>query len=394
MILWSYLISSIGNSSNRLLLASVIFHFTKSESALTASFLIFILPPVLLGNWIGRFGERFFVEKFMMFLEAVGAILFLLLGIFYQETNLMIVSIVFFISSAIVNAQKAAIGKYISAVEKEATNINKLISIRMQIIYISLAIGPYLAGLLIEKAGVEWGLFMNACSFFISWILIRFTTSEVAMKTVKKSGFSGGIWENFSIVKENSQLYLVSFFYGVRSIAYGIVNSTVPVIVLHRLGGGEKVLSYYFVVLVIGSLMGTFFYRIIEESSVADKIWKYNRGFVFFSFFEAIFLFFHLSSGEVFGFILFVFFSNIFMLIVETEIDVVYIENVKQDEKLLIGSFQQFVKFSGFLLGTLLSTLLVSWTSTLYISSIVGLLFLLSMIPYLFQKKLCYESEA
>ncbi|MEZ4846811.1 MAG: MFS transporter, partial [Bdellovibrionota bacterium] len=330
-ILYGYLTSQIGNASVRLVFAIIVYELTGSKVTLIANFLAYTLPRLILSNLLGRFCEKFDPKTLMVSLDIFGFVIFVILSIFYSQLGLFFVFSLFILADLTTAMFYFSKTRLITKLYPESEHINTIVTMVLQISYISLALGPLVSGYLAQWASIESALMFNAITFLISIALIHKVPSVTknsnvldAIKDIFSIKEGIGITQNIKIVLKIPILLQTSVFLFFRSIAYGILNSVIPVIVLDKLKIGSSGLGDYFFYSVLGALVGTILYGKYVKLRIPSSGKMQNLYFLSMSVFEIFFIYLYMSAYSGISFLIAATIAGVFMLLVESRLDYIY----------------------------------------------------------------------
>jgi predicted MFS family arabinose efflux permease len=392
-LFFSFLISSIGTNTARIIMSVLVYQLTGSKTSTAASIIVSRLPSMILGSPIGRLSEAFDPKKIMLVLEFFSFLLFLILAFFYDDFGVWFIFFVFFLTYTNMFIFHAVKTKLITSFLNNSDLINEAMAMRLQIVYFSLAIGPYISGYLLKWLPASDVLILNSVVFLISILfLIRLPNIQnnfeihKTLKNIFRFNNWFGISDNLKSIRKKVVLKQISFFYFVRSIAYGIVNGVVPLIALDYLKIGSEGLGTYFLCGMFGAMIGTYLYGKFVKLKIPAHGVRQSFYFVIMSIFEIVFLFLHLSSNDFLSFIAFVFIANNFMLLVESRIEYIFADLPDNNEKAAIRSFQEVIKSSGFLIGIIFLLTTINHLNYFQLSKIVALIMILSCLVLFLEK--------
>ena len=215
-ILWAYLISNLGTFAARLALAVIIYDLTGSKASLAASFIVTKLPIVLFGNALGRIASVLNQKKLMLMADACSALLFIGLAIFYRTLGPIWTALAFFLSYVLLSLFDAAKSHYVTHLTKTSDELNYTVATLSELLYIAIALGPFMAGHLTDRFGVTSVLLFNSLSFLISitfiWSLPDAPVRATAISAIRKGLHWRGAWSivnNLRIIRAHAQLLVV-----------------------------------------------------------------------------------------------------------------------------------------------------------------------------------------
>ncbi|MBI2346316.1 MAG: MFS transporter, partial [Deltaproteobacteria bacterium] len=242
----AYLVSNLGNFSARLTLAVIIYDLTGNTASLAASFIVVKLPMVIFGNALGRMGSFLNQRRVLMVADSVSIVLFTCLAFSYKWIGPFWTAACFFVSYVIASLFDSAKAHYIARISPTKEELNYAVATIAEIIYIAVALGPFIGGYLIEWLNVSAVLLFNSATFAISILYVRRLADVPARMKFWRALLSAfrvtdgwGIGHNFRIVRSHALLSRFTVFFACRSITYGLINAITPVIALAKLGLGS-----------------------------------------------------------------------------------------------------------------------------------------------------------
>ena len=192
LLLIGQIISVIGERISTLVFFSLAVTITGTNSSFFASVLVAIqfIPLFLFGYFFGLLCDVV-NKKFLLIVADIARLLAILLLIFNQNSLILLYTVVFLIglfTSLFQPAKKSLIPFIVE--EKKLVELNKIFASSEIIgIFIGLLIGT----IILEFVSITQALFINATTYFISFLLIIFIT----YKTNKKKHFDE--YDSFSI---------------------------------------------------------------------------------------------------------------------------------------------------------------------------------------------------
>jgi MFS family permease len=388
-LLYGFLTSQVGNTSVRLVLSVMIYELTGNNSTLAAGFLVYTLPRMIFSNPMGKFCEKFDPRALMMCLDVIGFFAFIILAIFYQSWGLALVFFIYALAETLTVAYNSMMTKLFTKLYQDSNTINDIVTMNMQIVYLSLAIGPFISGYLIKWFNIEIALIFNACTFLVSMgCLYKMPTlmeNSNILKELKdafniRDGF--GNIENIKIALKIPIIVQYTTLFLTRSIAYGILNSIMPVIVLDRFKKGSEGLGHYFTFMVSGAVLGTMLYGRYVKLRVAAEGKQQTIYIICMALIETMFMYLMFTSENFVMFLTAGFVSTIFMLLVESRFGFIYAYFSPPDAKARIRSFEIFVKAVGFSIGTLISIFSIKHLNHAILVNITMFLMLISLMAF------------
>jgi predicted MFS family arabinose efflux permease len=393
-ILYGYLASQIGNASVRLVFAIIIYNITGSKVTLAASFLVYTLPRLIFSNFLGRFCEKFDPKTIMVSLDFFGFVIFCMLSIFYNELGLFVIFSMFVLADLTTTMFYFSKTRLITKLYPESENINTIVTMVLQISYSSLALGPLCSGYLAQWVSIESALMFNAVTFLISIACIYKVPSVVknsnvldAIKDVFLIKAGIGITQNIKVAIKVPILLRISTFHFFRSIAYGILNSVIPVIVLDKLKIGSSGLGDYFFYSILGALLGTILYGKYVKLRMLSSRKMQNLYFLFMSIAEIFFIYLYMSTDNEISFLITTTMAGVFMLLVESRVDYIYADFAPSNAKAAIKSLQGFIKAVAYTLGILITVLTTKYLTYTHLTLFTVLIMLLSFIAFTIRSK-------
>lgn len=391
----AYLISNLGNYSARLTLSVIIYELTGNPVSLAASFIVTKLPIVIFGNAMGKIASRINQKAILIFSDVVGGVLFVFLAFNYKKIGPLATALVFFVSYSFTSLFDAARAHFVSKLTVTKEELNHAVATFAELIYVAIALGPFIGGHLAEWLQPSSVLLFNALSFLVSIIFISKLSSlpsQDSLKNILCTAFRlSNAWsalENFKVVRDHSMLALFSLFFFTRSITYGLVNALMPVVTLNYLHIGSSGLGNYYLFTCLGAVVGTRLYKRYIGIRVATEGKTQFYFILSASLVEASLLTLCFSSNTIWLFYLVSFLYGIPMLMIESRIDLIFLYYAPVHEKASVHGFQQVVKSIGFTIGIIASVFFVDE----YRFVVPGLVFLGIMLP-LFAFSRCTPSK-
>ncbi len=394
LLLYGYLTSQIGNASVRLALSVMVYELTGDNSTLAAGFLVYTLPRMIFSNPMGKFCEKFDPRSLMMVLDVIGFFAFSILALLYQSWGLVFVFIVYTLAETLSITYNSMMTKLFTKLYQDSNTINEIVTMNMQILYFSAGVGPFISGYLIKWFNVETALIFNALTFLISWACLRKLPvlmdnsgifHELKSAFNIKDGF--GNIENIKIALKISILLRYTVLFLTRSIAYGILNSIIPVIVLDRFKKGSEGRGHYFTFMVGGAVLGTMLYGKYVKLRVPVTGWQQTLYIIGMALVETLFMYLMLACNDFMTFLAMVFISATFMLLVESRFGFLYAFLSPSDAKARVKSFETFTKAVGFTTGTLIAIYSIKHFSYENLVNITIVLMLTSLMAFFIRVK-------
>lgn len=354
----AFLISELGNFSARVTLAVIIYDLTGSSVSLAASFLVTKLPTLLLGNPIGAFVQRMNAKHVMVVSDCCALVLFIGLAFWYHILGPIGTMCGFFCAYVLIAVFDAAKSHCVAVLCPEHKAMNRAVATLAEIIYLTIAVGPFLSGYLIKWFDISAALLFNSATYACSILLIAPLRIPLGVSRFHdairgffrwRSGF--GLFENLAIIRRCDVLTQFSALYLLRSITYGLFNAIVPVLALRHLHIGSAGLGQYFLFSCLGGLVGARIYKVWVKLNVPTAGPLQVCYVALMSLIEAIALALCTAATTSWGFYLAGFLSSIPMLLVETRIDFLFLYKAPSGQQSSLRAFQQFIKAAGFTIG-------------------------------------------
>jgi MFS family permease len=265
VLLWSgQSISLVGDIIFLFSINWLILEKTGSALQVGGNIVISVLGTVIFNSVAGTLADRWDRRQLMLISDTLrgGVVLALALALWFTPFNIWYVYATTFLLTCISSFFSPAYQSTIpNILEKESLILGRSFTISTS--RLLQAMGSAASGLLIAAFSVEWGIVINALSFFVSALTIFFTHIPQFHSTIQKSLTLSTLFDNtvegWRFVR--SQTVLVSIFLLFTLGDFGAAF-TWPVHVIFAekvLKGGSEIYGLLSTVALLGGFAGAFF---------------------------------------------------------------------------------------------------------------------------------------
>ncbi|MBI4238737.1 MAG: MFS transporter [Deltaproteobacteria bacterium] len=367
----AYLISNLGNFAARLTLAVIVYSLTGNPVSLAASFIVTKLPTLLFGNAIAVLVRHLPAKAVLIVSDALALLLFITLAFSYRAIGTTGTILVFGCGYVLTGCFDAAKADVVATLCPDRARLNRAAATLAEILYVALACGPLLAGILIERGGIQSALLFNAATYAGSLVLIaplrmasRPAPWREALRRATRWRSAFGFTENLATIRRTPLLSQCSLFYLARSVTYGLFNALVPVVALHQLRMQGAGLGTFSFIACIGAVVGARIYKSWVQLRVpaegAGQLWYLGLA----SCGEAVALAWCIGATQPAVWYAAGFCFSVPMLLIEARIDFLYLHLAPPQTKGAMQACQQFIKALGFTGGTGIAILVTAHMAT------------------------------
>ena len=260
-LLWSGMFISQFGSWFRIISTTVLIYEGKDSAFFVGLLWILgLLPPALLSPWIGRFIDDQGKIK-VMFIASIGcASTGLLAAILIQHfwfiyTASMIIAT---LSFAFTVASQA----FIPDIVKSRDQLVKANSMQTFSRYLSMCLGPVVAGVTVTWIGYFGSLLVDALSFLASAVCIAIITRNIDQPTpspegsdLPSSGFH--IMEGITLISSNLVLSQIAWMDLISMLGFGAYSALLVVFAQEALGSGNIGYGMLFSADAVGAIVGS-----------------------------------------------------------------------------------------------------------------------------------------
>lgn len=217
-----------------------------------------ILPKILFGPFIGVFIDKYDRKKIMIYSDLFRALLIgvLFVSIHFKFLPLIFIFITTFVSEAFTLLFSTTFSSsIINIIDEdlllEANSMHRFIN------QISTVLGAAIAGVLYYIITFEGIMLLNALSFIVSGIALRFIEYRTGKEKVKKSGmFFSDFMEGLDYLKRNQSLLTMAVFSMIMNFVFvPIFSIIIPKIIKYDLNLSSKEFGLYEAVLSTGVIL-------------------------------------------------------------------------------------------------------------------------------------------
>ena len=256
-LLTAELVSTTGSQMTWLALPWFVLVTTGSASKTSFVMAAEIVGLGLLGLPGGRVLGRLGARRTMMICDAARAPVMLVIPVLHWTGGLgfAVLLVVAFVLGALTApyfaAQKVIVPELLGEDEKRVTEANALFQAATRT---TLLLGPVIGGILIGLIGATSVLFVDACSYVVSFALVAAFVPAPAPAAHDEERPS--IRAGFSFIVHDPLLRVWWPTFGVGDAAWNAFFVTVPVLVLARFGHDAKIAGWLFASFGVGALIG------------------------------------------------------------------------------------------------------------------------------------------
>jgi len=256
-LLTAELVSTTGSQMTWLALPWFVLVTTGSASKTSFVMAAEIVGLGLLGLPGGRVLGRLGARRTMMICDAARAPVMLVIPVLHWTGGLgfAVLLVVAFVLGALTApyfaAQKVIVPELLGEDEKRVTEANALFQAATRT---TLLLGPVIGGILIGLIGATSVLFVDACSYVVSFALVAAFVPAPAPAAHDEERPS--IRAGLSFIVHDPLLRVWWPTFGVGDAAWNAFFVTVPVLVLARFGHDAKIAGWLFASFGVGALIG------------------------------------------------------------------------------------------------------------------------------------------
>lgn len=218
----SKIISEVGNGLHSTAVMLLLYKLTQSATKVSVAMIMFMLPYLLFSAYAGVLSDRKSAKRIMMISDLVRVPLVLTIP---YITNYYFILVVIFIHSTISSLYAPAESSLLpKIVDKQSLlGANSLLSLSRSVP--NFILGASISGILFQAFGENIAFYMNALSFFLSFVLllgIKGEPTAPAIESSEKKVFDG-FKEGLDAINGNSSAKL----FIVVMLVFGFTNSAI-----------------------------------------------------------------------------------------------------------------------------------------------------------------------
>lgn len=170
-------ISAIGNEFQTIAFPFAVLALTGSAFLMTLSFIINIIPTIILGTISGNIVDRYSRKTILISCDFIRGIT-LLLYIIYPTQNMILLYLLNIIISGCGMIYSVGSSSFFPSIVGNYMSLKKANAIESFFLNISMVLVPIMAGSVIVQKGVYVGFLINSMTFFLSGLFLLFINKD------------------------------------------------------------------------------------------------------------------------------------------------------------------------------------------------------------------------
>lgn len=247
----------------------VIWELTRSESSLGIVAMMNGIPLFVLAPWAGVVAERYNRRSILLITQAIAMVLAFVLAILIQtgmvqSWHIYLCSLILGIISALdFPAQQAFLGDL-----SGMGQVRQAVTLNIMALQVGRMLGPFFAGVLIERLGNASSFWINGFSFFVVLLSIFMVRSN---QTPHTGGTSRGQFrETLNFIRTQPRMIDLLFFAGLVTFFGFPIFNILPSVADHVLHGDAGTFGLLSAASGAGALISTVF--LLPLSQAAKRI--------------------------------------------------------------------------------------------------------------------------
>ena len=272
-------ISCFGTSIDNIAFSWMVYQLTGDPVWIAIIFGASMLPMILLQPLVGVLVERLNKKTVMIFSDALGAILMLIVAILYV-TNLLNPVLLLIITLLNASIESIRMPAGISFVPRILSKENYEVGVGLSKATSQIAslLGLSVTGVIIGVWGIHIALIIDAITFVISFVILLFIKyGEIIQKTFKDEKFTFNIFktelkEGFCYLYSKKQVWFVCLYGAFLNLLSTAMNTYNAIYIGDYLNLGATAYSAVSVVFTVGLILGGFISPYILKKFTLMKI--------------------------------------------------------------------------------------------------------------------------
>ena len=260
-------INRLGDSLDAIALSWLVYQVSLSASSSALNFAINYLPTVLLQPLMGAYVAKCNKQRIMVISDIIRGIIISFLAINVLNgnvTTLMIYACTFGLS--LVETLRLPASNAIIPLIVDNTDFSSAVSLSGTINRVCELIGTAIGGVIVSIFGVQFAIFMDALSFYLSALFIGLiNVTETISDTIQNASFRQNLIEGFRYVLSNQFILIITLMAALANLMLVPLNALQAAFVSTYYHGNALFLSLMSVCITIGSLIGGLIYPLIKN---------------------------------------------------------------------------------------------------------------------------------
>lgn len=260
-------INRLGDSLDAIALSWLVYQVSLSASSSALNFAINYLPTVFLQPLMGAYVTKCNKQRIMVISDIIRGVIISFLAINVltgNVTTVMIYGCTFCLS--LVETLRLPASNAIIPLIVDNTDFSSAVSLSGTINRVCELIGTAIGGVIVSIFGVQFAIFMDALSFYLSALFIGLiNVTETISYTIQNASFRQNLSEGISYVLSNQFILIITLMAALANLMLVPLNALQAAFVSTYYHGNALFLSLMGICITIGSLIGGLIYPLIKD---------------------------------------------------------------------------------------------------------------------------------